>query len=449
MSIFIKNVVNSLITQIILLIISVFTAAVIARTLGPENQGIFAMVILLPTTIVSFTNFGIYRSIIYYMGKSEHSLFNDIIRSVITYSSMISIFSIFIGIIILLLFKDYIVPGVSWEYILIGLLLIPLQIFFLQTITGILYGIQKFNIYNILVIIQSVILLILILFLVIFCNLGVLGALIANIISFSIILLISIIIIKKYIKENFLVINFDYKIFKSLFFFGFKVNLRNIFNFLHYRIGIYMINFYLNPLSVGYYIISVSIVERLWMISQVVSTIFYPKVASMKDGNQKNTFTPIITRNVLLLTLLAAVILFFISKWVILILFTQSFMASLEPLQILLFGVAAISVTRVLDNDFDARGKPMVNAFIALIGVIITIILNIILIPQYGINGAALSTTISYNISLLIKVFIYCKVSDNSIADVLLVKKSDIRIYIHLINMYIIDLQKQIKNVAR
>ncbi|RKY82858.1 hypothetical protein DRQ11_13920 [candidate division KSB1 bacterium] len=156
----------------------------------------------------------------------------------------------------------------------------------------------------------------------------------------------------------------------------------------------------------------------------------YPKVASMKDEEQRKRLTPLVARNTLLITMLGAFVVFLLAKWLILLLYSEKYLPSVEPLQILLIGIVAISISRVLTNDIDARGKPMINTYITLVALIANITLNVIFIPKYGVIGAGWATSLTYALNSVIKILVYCKLSGNFVSDVILFKKSDIKLYL-------------------
>ena len=52
---------------------------------------------------------------------------------------------------------------------------------------------------------------------------------------------------------------------------------------------------------------------------------------------------------------------------------------------------------------------------------------NIILIPQIGIAGAALSSTISYSAALLFQVYFYKRLTNVKIGDLIFLRKSDLK----------------------
>jgi len=56
----------------------------------------------------------------------------------------------------------------------------------------------------------------------------------------------------------------------------------------------------------------------------------------------------------------------------------------------------AVSLSKVLSSYILARGKPAINMWLAVIGVIINLTLNLLLIPRLGISGAAIASSFAY-----------------------------------------------------
>src|SRR4030043_446600 len=103
---------------------------------------------------------------------------------------------------------------------------------------------------------------------------------------------------------------------KDAFSYGFKTYLGNIFSFSFLRIDVFLINIFIFPLAVGLYSASVSIAESIWLISQSASPVLFPKITSEKDNQKIKNFTPLVCRNILFITFLMAVLLFFSAKGV-------------------------------------------------------------------------------------------------------------------------------------
>ena len=130
-----------------------------------------------------------------------------------------------------------------------------------------------------------------------------------------------------------------------------------------------------------------------------------------------------------LITVGGALILFFIVEKIIVLLYSPQFFSSVRPLQILLPGIAVGGADSILAHDIAGRGKPLVNSYISIIALIVNIILNIIWIPKFGIEGAAWASTISYGLTFVGRVLIYSRISGNSFGVILLPQRSDVALY--------------------
>jgi O-antigen/teichoic acid export membrane protein len=425
---FTKNTLITFITRVLMLIFGIGASIIIARILGPGGKGIYSLAILLPTLLIAFTNFGIGPASVFFIGKRKYPL-KEVFGNNIIYTISISIFAILIGLIVIFFFSNKLFPGVPIEYLLLALGLIPCLLF-LGFVGHILLGLQKFKKYNFISFLQVFLFFILVAIFLLGFHLGIKAAIIAGILSFFITCLILFFKVKKETKGISLKPSRDY--FKNTFLYGIKAHLGGVFSFLHYRIDIFLINIFINPLAVGFYSIAVGLSEQIWLISQSAATVLFPKVSSETDKKKLKEFTPLVFRNILLITIAIATLLFILSHWIIVLFFSEAFFDSILPFQILLIGTVAVSGWRILVNDLASRGKPMLNTYIIGISLFLNIILNILWIPKFGIIGAAWATAISYTVALLITIVIYSKISDNKIRDIIFIKKSDFKFYQNL-----------------
>lgn len=422
---FTKNTTITFLTRILNLIIGLVTSIIIARILGPKGKGIYSLVILLPTLIVSFTNIGIGPATIYYIGKGKYS-YEKIFGNNVIMSFIIGGFSVLIGLIIILFFQNFFFSGIYPYYLFFSLILIPFRLFF-DYINNILLGLQCFKDYNLASFIQTVLFLIMVVITILVFKMNVFGVLLSNILTSLLISILLFIWIRRLIGNISLQIEKDY--IKDISTYGIRAHLSNILSFLHLRLDMLLINVFMNPLAVGYYSISVAITEKLWLISQSASTVLFPKVSSEKDGKALKEFTPIVSRNVLLITVLGAILIFFLSRWIVIFLFSEAYLPAVHPLQILLIGTVAVSGGRVLGNDIAGRGRPILNTYLNAITVVVNFCLDILWIPKFGITGAAWATTVSYSIALIGSLLVYSKISGNYIEKIIFIQKSDIALY--------------------
>jgi O-antigen/teichoic acid export membrane protein len=191
----------------------------------------------------------------------------------------------------------------------------------------------------------------------------------------------------------------------------------------------FLINGFVNPAAVGFYAIAVGLVEKLWLVAHAANIVIFPRVAAENDEQRLKEFTPLVARAVLWVTALGALVVLFLSRWLVETLYSADFLPAVQPLQILLPGIVASGVAGVLAHDIAGRGRPMLNTYVGGISLVVNVALSLLWIPKYGIEGAAMASTISYSASMIGQLILYCRLSGNSWVQALIPKRADWTIY--------------------
>lgn len=204
----------------------------------------------------------------------------------------------------------------------------------------------------------------------------------------------------------------------------------NLLQFLNYRLDMFLVNFYMSLSSVGIYSIAVNLTEMMWYMTSSISLALYPKISqSEKAENLK--LVPLICRVNFWFTIILSLIFFATSKIIVDVLYGKQFLAASRCMMILIPGICIFSITKVLANYFLGTGRPGINSTISLLALTINIALNIFLIPRYGIEGAAIATTISYTFSSLFTIIIFLRMTDLTIQDLFLLNMNDLFLLKH------------------
>ena len=418
---FLRNSSITLGSQILRLAFGLATSIIIARILGPEGRGVYALCILLPFIIVTFANLGIMPATAYYLASRRFPP-RQVLGGNILLSAVFSVIGMAAGYFVVLRFGALFFPSVNAGYLFFSLLLIPAHIFFLH-IQAVSLGLQNFKYFNLAAVVSSMLFLVMTVTALIFFRMNIWGVLAANMLAW----LISSILICRWtgrltggvsFRENGPYIRASLK-------YGIQAHLGNLFSFLSYRADLLLINWYLDPSAVGYYSIGVVIAEQLWLVSSAASLVLFPRLAAEPDGKRKNELTPVVARSVFLITITAAIILYAMSDRLVAIFYSDRYLPAVRPLQILLPGIIALSVYRVIANDIAARGRPILNTYTALGALSVNIVLNLIWIPAYGISGAAAASTVSYGSVLIVGLILYRRISGNSWTSMLIPRRED------------------------
>jgi O-antigen/teichoic acid export membrane protein len=424
---FVKDVSTNFVKKTVLLVSGIIISIVIARVLGPTGKGIYALIMLVPSMLFLLGELGITMANVFYIGKKKIEI------SKLSYNSLI--FGLINGLILVIIFlaiypfiKDSVFKGVNPEYIYLILIIVPFNLT-TNYLSGILLGLLKIKQSCNIIIIKTIIntsgiLIILFIF----------SGYIVDLIIFSVLLEISMFVF--YVLYIGKLTNFAKKYswnsFKKCFNYGSKGYLADMFMFFNYRLDIFMINFFIGVTAVGYYSLSVGLAEMIWIIPGTISFVLFPNVSS-KSKKESAELTATTCRHSFFLSLILCSLAAFFSKYAIEILYGKSFLQSYLPLLILLPGILINSTGSLTSSYLCGIGKVIYSPIITSTMLVINITLNIILIPIYGIIGAAIASSICYSYGAILSVFFFLKHSDVKLKDIYIFNKGDILFYINII----------------
>jgi O-antigen/teichoic acid export membrane protein len=214
--------------------------------------------------------------------------------------------------------------------------------------------------------------------------------------------------------------------------YGTKVYVANMMIFGERKLDVFIINFFLNPTMVGYYSLATGIAEFLRYIPKSVSMMLFPKIAS-SSTTDANVYTPIVCRHMLFITAICCIGIGLISKMIIKFVYGDAFLPAAPVVWVFLPGMIFFSLSRVLLSDLLGRGKPIYGTIASSISAISSICFNFLLIPIWGMFGAAAAAVLSYFLMFVILLWFYLKVSGNKLIDMFWFAKEDFIVYINII----------------
>lgn len=389
---FTQQVGFTLMAQIAGVFLQILTTAVIARWLGPEGKGAIALALLIPAMLSVFLSGGINVANVYFAGsrKLDVCVLTENSVKFAFFSTLLGLMGV--GILIVTGWLPVLVPGISQWMILLAMIGLPSGLL-CGHFSAILQGLQRIITINVIHLIQSMLTLVLTIVLVIVLRLGLLGALLSYLGPGVVSLLIFAIILRR--EGGAFCPRWNPSIMRSVLSFGFKGYIGNVFQFFNYRLDAYFVNYFIGTRGVGIYSVSTGLAELLWHFPNAVGFVIFPKAAATKP-EVMNAFTPRIFFITLGVTTLGAIGLVFLGKPLIQFIYSLTFISAYLPMLALLPGVILLGAAKVLTNEIAGRGYPQCNSVNAGFAFILTVILDLILIPHYGVLGAALASSIAY-----------------------------------------------------
>lgn len=197
---------------------------------------------------------------------------------------------------------------------------------------------------------------------------------------------------------------------------------------LNYRLDIFIVSHFVGARGVGLYVIAIGLAQLVWMVSQSAAKVLFPRIASAPVNSTANqTMTSRAARLILWLNIGMAICIGVVSPFLLPLVYGEAFMDSVRPVLFLLPGVVAFGIVNVLAAYIAGSGRPRLNLYIAIAGLIATISLNLILVPKIGISGAAIASSASYSLSCCLTMWVFVRLTRTPYAELLIPTSTDCR----------------------
>ncbi len=215
---------------------------------------------------------------------------------------------------------------------------------------------------------------------------------------------------------------------------GLRGQAGNILQFLNLRLDLLLVPALLNFASAGVYLVAVRISEVVTQVASSASAFLFPHVAS-QVGEESTELTERATRLTTLFVIATGVVLGLLATPILAAFFGMEFERGAWTVRITLLAMLPLSIVRILAGDLKGRGRPGLVSAAALVALVVTVILDLSLIPPLGIAGAALASLLSYTTSAVVLLVAYRAVTHASLirllpgpADLLLVARMTRRV---------------------
>jgi O-antigen/teichoic acid export membrane protein len=187
----------------------------------------------------------------------------------------------------------------------------------------------------------------------------------------------------------------------------------------------FLIAYFLKAEHVGWYALATSITEAFLYLPKALSNVVLVETATkFKNGVTSNHH--LIYQGMTLIIGAATIGIAILAPFLIPLIFSNSFIPSITPLLLLLPGTLAMALGIIAAYHLFGLGKAFQPSLAALIATVITVVLDLLLIPWLGIPGAALASTFAYTAFLIICLYSVLVESDMGVKSLLIPTKQDL-----------------------
>ncbi len=108
--------------------------------------------------------------------------------------------------------------------------------------------------------------------------------------------------------------------------------------------------------------------------------------------------------------------------------FGEAFAESVWAVWLLLPGIITFSVARVLSMYLLGRNQLKIDLLASACGLVVTLVLDLVLIPRFGFRGAAIASTIAYTLTMAVDLVWVTRTSSIKLSRLVVPRPADARL---------------------
>jgi O-antigen/teichoic acid export membrane protein len=207
--------------------------------------------------------------------------------------------------------------------------------------------------------------------------------------------------------------------------FGGRAILGTVAERLQFRADSFIVNAVVGVRATGIYSVTSGLAETLWYVPNALGTVMFSRAVDPKADAGR--IAAVLTRTTIAVALVTAIPAFALGPRLVRFVYGSAFSDAGVALRLILPGIVAYSVVAVLSRYIVGRGRPGVGTLVLLAGLAMNIVANLILVPRFGINGAAASSSISYGLTAIVTLAVFRHLSGRGIVETLVIQPHDVR----------------------
>ncbi len=173
----------------------------------------------------------------------------------------------------------------------------------------------------------------------------------------------------------------------------------NLINMINLQADTVFVGYFLTAADVGYYSAATGLSKFFWVVPQAIQTVSYPATSDYWGKRDISGLQKMLDKSMkytALALMPAGLAIGLFAEDIVTRIYGQGFHQSALPLQILLVGTVIFGVVCTsIGGSLAGVNRPDLGLKAAGISATANVILNIVLIPHFGIIGAGMATTIS------------------------------------------------------
>lgn len=404
----------------IVLVISLFAGflgylvrLVLARNLTVEDFGLFNSIFAFLGLLGIFKSLGFDKALVKFVPEFKHEGNNDHIKSSLVYVSIIQLITNSIIIILVYLLSNYL--SINFFHTdkarnILNWLAISFFIdSFVLTLKFAFQGFKKMVYFSSVDVVRMI--LVLVISLIGFkLHYGLFSPVVAYILTPLLLLLIFgwlliADVFPEFLKSKFI---FDIGLIKRISKYSIFVTETSVAGLLLYYTDTLILTYFRNLKEVGLYSVALPTAKVFLYFPRAIGGMLLPLTSELwakKEHKLLQDGMLSLYKYSIMLIVPAVFIMFSFTDLILTLFYGKSYIAGAVPMKILSIGMIFAVIYGININFFAGIGKPQITSKVTYIGAFLNLIMNLVFVPFIGMIGAALATTSSYFIMMLMGLF--------------------------------------------
>jgi len=385
-----RSVLLNVLGQVGSLVVGFVPSILVARWLGPTDRGLYAVIGTTSGIVFVLAGAGLPMAV-WYFASGKPAPTRALLGNSLAYAALLTV--LFVPATALLddRLGDVFGHGRGGFAWVLAALLIPVT-FLDWTTHNQLLGSLRFGLYNTLIVLSKVVFLVGVVLLLRVVPLGVSGVYLATLAGSLVVIAGALRVILAAGPPH-----LDLALLRRMFSYGGRTQIGGVFQFFNSRFDVLILQFF-RPLSaVGYYVVAQTLAELVMLLARSFqSTVLSVVTRDTDDPESQAATTATALRHHGLLAVAATLANAVFSPLLILLAYGPAFHDAIVPFFVILPGIWFLGTGLVIANDLNGRSRPGLASSLSGMAVGLTVVLDLALIPPFGVTGAAVASLIAY-----------------------------------------------------
>ena len=198
---------------------------------------------------------------------------------------------------------------------------------------------------------------------------------------------------------------------------GAMVQGANAMQLVSYRLSYWLIRHFHGTPALGLYSVGNQLAESAWLAPKSLGLVLYSKVSNTPEADRQRTLTLTMMKVAVACAFAVLIVIIALPDVAYGMAFGHE-ITGLRPIALLLApGIVCMAASQAFSHYFSGTGRNRHNMIGSGLGLLISVVLGLILIPRYALHGAAITASCAYGANAIYQAIVFLRGTGSSLVD--------------------------------